>query len=95
MQFNQRTELFWAVVGLSLPTFVAFAIVITALLHPNMSVYLLIPLTAIAPISLVCAIIIVIGKRHSMGHQLSRLAWTVLALAVLAGVAAIGIVKLT
>jgi hypothetical protein len=95
MQFSQRTWPFWAVVGLSLPTFVAFLIVVTAMLHPNMSGYLLIPLTVIAPICLICAIIIAIGKRHTMGHQLSRVAWAVLALAVLAGIAAIGFVKLT
>jgi len=92
---NQRTGPFWTVVILSLPTFVAFLIVVTAMLHPNMWVYLLIPLTVVAPACLLIAIVITIAKRHSMGHQLSRVAWTVLALAFLAGMSAIGIVKLT
>jgi hypothetical protein len=92
---NQRTEAFWAVVILSLPAFAAFLIVVTAMRHPNMSVYLLIPLTVVAPACLISAIGIAIAKRHHMDHQLSRIAWTVLALAFLAGIAAIGFVKLT
>ena len=87
---NQRTEAFWAILILSLPTFAAFLIVVTATLHANMSVYLLIPLTAVAPVCLISAVGIAIAKRHSIGHQLSRIAWTVLALALLAGIAAIG-----
>jgi hypothetical protein len=77
---QQRT--FWAVVLLSLPTFVAFLIVMTAMRHPNMSVYLLIPLTAVAPACLIGAIGIAIAKRHSMSYLLSRVAWAVLALAL-------------
>ena len=92
---NQRTGPLYTVVILSLPTFVAFLIVIAAMLHPNMSVYLLIPLVVAAPACLVIAIVITIAKRHSMGHQISRVAWTVLGLAFLAGMAAIAVVKLT
>lgn len=92
---NQRTAPFWIVVILSLPTFVAFLIVVTAMLHPNMWAYLLIPLTVVAPVCLISAIGITIAKRRSMGHQLFRIAWTLLALAFLAGMAAIGVVELT
>ena len=92
MQVRQRT--FWAVVILSLPTFVAFLIVVTAMRYPNMSVYLLFPLTAVAPVCLVSAIGIAITKRHSMSHPLSQIAWAVLALACIAGIATIGFVKL-
>jgi hypothetical protein len=80
---------------LTLPTFAALLMVVTAVLHPNASAYLLFPLTFIAPGGFICAIIIAVGARHSMSHRLFRVAWIVLALAFLAGMAAIGFVKLT
>jgi high-affinity K+ transport system ATPase subunit B len=76
---------FWLVVILSLPTFAAFLIVVSAIMHPNMSVYLLIPLTPIAPGCLLGAVIFAIQARHSMPRQLFRGACVVLLLALVVG----------
>jgi|HubBroStandDraft_6_1064221.scaffolds.fasta_scaffold350674_2 hypothetical protein len=84
---------FWLVVILSLPTFAAFLIVVSATLHPNMSVYLLIPLAFVAPFCLLGAVIFAIQARHSMPRQLFRGACIVLSLALVVGMAAVIIVK--
>ncbi len=90
-------SLFWSsvglsVVGLSLPTFLALCIVVSALVHPNMSVYAILPLAAIAPGCLIAAIILLFQKRHRMSLRLYRRAWAVIGIAVLAGVATITLI---
>jgi hypothetical protein len=84
---------FWLIVILCLPSFVALLVVLTAMLRPNMSVYLLIPLAFVAPSSLLGAVIMTMQVRRSMPRQLFRGTCVVLLLAFVAGAAAITIVR--
>jgi len=94
LTLDRRTKSFWAVVILSLPTFAALLIELSAIVHPNVSAYLLIPLTVIAPGGFLGAIAVAAVSRHSMGRQFFRAACVVLAFALFAGIAAIAIVRL-
>jgi hypothetical protein len=91
---NSRPQTsFWLVVILSLPTFAAFLIVVSATLHPNVSAYLLLPLALIAPFCLLGGLIFTIQVRHSTPRRLFWGAGVVLVLAFVAGVVAITIVR--
>lgn len=94
MARNQQTWPLWTVVILSLPTFAAFLIVISGMLVPNVWVYLLVPLAVVAPVGFVGAIGFTVATRRSMGHRLFRAAWIVLVIALIAGIAAITIIRL-
>jgi hypothetical protein len=90
-------SLFWSGVGLSgvglsLPTFLALCIAVFALVHPNMSVYALLPLMVIAPGCLIAAIILLFQTRHGMSLRLYRRAWAVISIAVFAGVATLTLI---
>jgi uncharacterized membrane-anchored protein len=91
---NQQKWPLWTVVILSLPTFAALLIVISGMLVPNVWVYFLIPLAVVAPVGFVSAIGFIVATRRSMDHRLSRAAWIVLVIALLAGIAAITIIRL-
>lgn len=89
---NQPQWPFWTVVILSLPTFAAFLIVLSAMVRPNVGVYLLIPLMFVAPVGLIIAIGIAVARLF-LHHQLSRATWIVLVLGVFAAMAAIGLLR--
>ena len=86
--------LLWLVIALCLPTLCAFLIVVSAVIHPNMLAYFLIPLTLIAPVCLLSAIVITFQHRQSMPRQLLRFARLTIFLAIATGVAAITIVRI-
>jgi len=90
-------SLFWSgvglsVVGLSLPTFLALFILVSALVHPNGWVYALFPLAVIAPACLIAAVVLLFVKRQRISKVVHRRAWAVVALAVLAGVSTITLI---
>jgi hypothetical protein len=90
-------SLFWSgvalsVLGLSLPTFLALGIVVSALFYPNGFIYAIFPLAVIAPVCLISSIVLLFMKRQQMSHVLYRRVWAVIGLAVFAGVTTIRLV---
>lgn len=86
---------FWLIVMLSVPTYAALAIVVMGIVHPNTSVYLLIPLMFISPATLISAVIVTVRARQALQRRLLGAACAVLLLALLAGVGAIAIVRMS
>jgi hypothetical protein len=81
--------LFWLIILLCLPVVAAPLIVISAIMHPNASAHLLIPVVFIAPTSLVGAIAVTLRVRQSMPRQRLRFAFLAILLAVSSCIAAL------
>ena len=93
---QEDDSLFWSgvglsVLGLSVPTFLALGIVVSALLYPNGFIYAIFPLAIIAPACLIWAIVLLLVKRQQLSRVLYRRAWAVIGSAVLAGAATIAL----
>lgn len=85
--------LFWTVTFLSLPSVIGLLILLSTLLHPNVLAYALLPLMPIAPAALLLAVIFTLMQFLRV-HRTYKRHWTVIAVAALSEVIAVGIIYL-